>query len=656
MNRQNRNQQQQEDQQDDEEQQQQQQPRQARNRIRGPTSALTSFLREHGIRVENRSRIDRRAERAQREQEAADNSTPATPPDDSSTDNNDSPTASPSQSSSSAVTPEPSTTTTSILYAPARRTRRLNAAATQLIETARASSSTACGSSSSSISSSKGAANNGKRKKKPSDSDSDDDYLSGSDTDNDPGPFSRAPRPSRRNQIVFCDKCKGRFARPLVSGTDIETENVCPSCLRGDGPNRKTQKRSAKKRRTNGGGLDYGRDKAPSLQDICIKVVAQNIEDVEAFGEIGPENLDKLAKIISKNRKLTAQTARLFLEPTVRDLALYDCTDVDETGLLNVAHFCPNLKSLKLLYCGQMTSNVLATYSTRLKNLKYIELSGPYLVMPDVWIDLIKSAGAKLEGFKLSHSFRFNRDCLEALAEHCPNIKYLELSKINLFRDDWFDLIGKFDKLTTLKLAWPPEPKKQKISSEAIVRVLKAAGQNLTELALPGLSKVSDSVLLKGILGNCPNLKDLDLCKCENITSGAVQKLFNEWKTSIPGCGLERLNISRCVALDDEALKAILLHSGRTLKDIDLHSLDNLSAYGLEMIAGKFAKDVAGGKACEALATLNCSFVRSMDDFVLKLLLEACTSLQNLKVWGCNQLTNQIAPTKVRVIGREAEH
>ena len=108
------------------------------------------------------------------------------------------------------------------------------------------------------------------KRKKPSDSESDSDY-DGSETDDGPGSSSNPRRPfrERRNEIVFCDKCKGRFARPVDSGNDIETENICPSCTLGGSPNKKRKKTPAK-RRVNGTAL--GKHKVPSLQDTCIMV------------------------------------------------------------------------------------------------------------------------------------------------------------------------------------------------------------------------------------------------------------------------------------------------------------------------------------------------------------------------------------------------
>ncbi|KAI7854195.1 hypothetical protein BDC45DRAFT_463427 [Circinella umbellata] len=667
MNRQNRNRQQQ-NQNNQEGDEQQQQPRQ-RNRIQGPTSALSSFLREHGIHIENRSRRRRQEEREERQQQQQ-----QVPENTSASDNNNTtlPVESTSASSSTTGTPEPaSTTTTSILYAPRQRRRQLNAAATQLIEAAQATCSS---SSSSSLANKK----KGKRKRPSSDSESDSDYDDGSETDSGPGSSSnRRPFRERRNEIVFCDKCKGRFARPVNSGNDIETENVCPPCTSGETPNKK-RKKTAVRRRVNGVAL--GHNKVPSLQDTCIMVVARYIDDVEAFGEIGPANLDKLSKIISKNRKLTSHTARLFMEPTSRDLALYDCTNIDETGLSNISHFCAQLKSLKLIYCGQMTSKVLDIYQSHLKNLQSIELSGPYLVTKDAWIDFFKTVGKRLEVFKLSHSFRFNRECLEALAVHCPDLKELEFSRLNMMQNNWMEVIQNFKHLKTLKLAWP-DPKQPKITSKSLVSFLNSSGQELVKLSFAGLTLVDDQVLLDGLLENCPKLKILNLRGCEGITSEGIQKLFNGWNQflqdneekeneehegdhGIPviqkkNQGLVRLNVSRILDLDDDALKAILIHSSKTLEKLNLHSLDKISARGLEMIAGKYPSDdgntMSGMKACEKLKNVNCGFIRSMDDLVLKLLIEKCISLERIDVWGCNQLTSQITAAKTYIVGRELE-
>lgn len=327
-------------------------------------------------------------------------------------------------------------------------------------------------------------------------------------------------------------------------------------------------------------------------------------------------------------------------------------TDVDHCALANVAHFCYKLKELKLIYCGQLTSDVLQLYAERLKDLHSIDLSGPYLVFEEAWIKFLKTMGKRLKRFSLRHSFRFTKDCLLTLADHCPNLESLEFSDTPTLDDDWLEVLGRFDRLEKIRLAWPDE--NRHLSSESLITLISKIGPNLTELALPGCTLVDDDVLTKAIMEHCPKLKSLDLAHCHLISSEGVQTLFNEWASRYPRGGLEHLNLSRCLELDDKALEAILAYSAKTLKTLNLHSLDLLSSSGLEMIAGELRQedeDEQGSSAkkkkptekkpaiaCKELKQLDCSFVRSMDDYVLKKLSATCNALQELNVWGCYQV------------------
>lgn len=62
------------------------------------------------------------------------------------------------------------------------------------------------------------------------------------------------------------------------------------------------------------------------LADTCIEIIGQYIEEVEALGDIGSINLDKVCKIICKSRRLTPETATLFYDVDRRELEMYDCT------------------------------------------------------------------------------------------------------------------------------------------------------------------------------------------------------------------------------------------------------------------------------------------------------------------------------------------
>lgn len=309
---------------------------------------------------------------------------------------------------------------------------------------------------------------------------------------------------------------------------------------------------------------------------------------------------------------------------------------MDDTGLANVAHFCPNLKKLRLDLCGRMVSDVLTLYASHLRQLTSLELQGPFLVTAETWVSFFENVGARLTAFGLSDTYRFTDECIEALVQHCPEMTRLRLAELGKMQDGWFETIGRLEKLTSLQLVGT-EMAKQVFTPEALTSLLAKVGGHLEDLALDDFPLLNDDVILEGILAHCPHLKRLSLRGAELVTPEAMVKLFTEWKTLTPGCGLEYLNLERCTLLDDDVLKAVIFHSGRTLKELNVNSLEIISQVGFERIAGE--GEGQDGHALVALEHLNCGFVRSMDDYALQKIIKTCAGLKKVEVYGCSQVT-----------------
>ncbi|KAI8980504.1 hypothetical protein BDB01DRAFT_796641 [Pilobolus umbonatus] len=555
------------------------------NRVRGPTSALSSFLREHGIRVNNRSRRARREDTSRNED---------TPSSQMSIDETNSESSAMEVESTAQSQPE----TTSIVYNPfTGRTPK------------------------------KGTS---KKKKKESDSEEEDDLDL-------PGPSTPRKSTQGRSRISFCSTCKLRFSQP--SG---ENETICPSCKAGTKKQAIIKKKRispAKKQK-----MMTDAEVFPSLQDICITVIADYIEDVESLGFISDNSFEKLAKIISRNRKMSNHIARLFMEPFRKELCLYDCTAMDETGFMNVAQFCPKLERLKLIYCGRITDEVLRAYADRLHELRILNLSGAFLITEKTWINFFSVIGLKLESFTLRHSARFNKSCLEALVEHCPKLQHLRLGHLRCLDNDWLECISRLRHLSSLELAWPTTG--HVLHTESVVELLSKIGSQLTELSLQGSHELTDEVLVDGIHKYCNQLQRLNIEQCDKLTSDGMVQLFTQWDNR----GLTHLDISRCLHFDDKALDAVIHHSGKTLRELNIHSLELLTSPGLEAIAGGDNDKTK----CSSLVKLNCGFVRAMDDFVLQKMINKCRLLKDISVWGCCLLTDDIQMRSgVRVVGKE---
>ena len=71
-----------------------------------------------------------------------------------------------------------------------------------------------------------------------------------------------------------------------------------------------------------------------SLTKCCIEIIGKAIEDVEEFGDIGSVNKDRLCQIVCKNRDLTQETVKLFLDVQTTSLTLYDCTRESDSAFV----------------------------------------------------------------------------------------------------------------------------------------------------------------------------------------------------------------------------------------------------------------------------------------------------------------------------------
>lgn len=69
-----------------------------------------------------------------------------------------------------------------------------------------------------------------------------------------------------------------------------------------------------------------GRRELMSVRFGRVQVIGKQIENVDALGDIGSKNLDRIAKIVCKARALSGSNLHLFLDAAHTELRLYDCT------------------------------------------------------------------------------------------------------------------------------------------------------------------------------------------------------------------------------------------------------------------------------------------------------------------------------------------
>ncbi|KAF9354912.1 hypothetical protein BGX34_010754 [Mortierella sp. NVP85] len=642
------------------------------NNVRGPTSALTSFLNERGIRRANPAPAPQVSpppapEADQTQQEQAEEDQPAAASSSSSRTTRtvrltrgrsittSTAAASSSRAAAGAEDEEDDSDEDSddedsdddvvpvTISRRSTRTTRVQASSSKSAASMSKVAAAAKAKAKAAAAAGEDAGPSKKRRKKDASDDSNDEdfhditgYVSRSR-------FSHKGRmPQGSNKIEFCSRCRARFTVKAGSTPAVDEDSgglLCPTCGTSDASSAAPKPKPVKRARRQQQKAEI-ENRVPSLQDLCIQKIASCIEDVEAFGDISDISMDKICRIICRNRSLNTDTVQLFFDSRHSDLTLYDCTDITADGLRNIAQFCPNLRSLKLKLCGRIDNSVMDYYSEHLTRLTSLSLQGPIMVTEASYIKLFEAVGARFERFELKHSSRFTLKALNVLCEKCPKLKYLRLGDINLMDDDWLEPMANLTLLKSLRLR---NPERGRITTAAVVKLLQAVGSGLEELELKGCVALENPVLVEGIRPSCVRLERLNIAECEEFTTEGVETLFRDWTTNR---GLNYINLENCMMLKDDALKAITAHSGASLEDLNIKGLDELTKESLLTLA-----------LCENLKTLDASWCRAMDDEVMEGLVKGAPKLQKVAVWGDHRLT-ECCPTKkgMKIIGREGDY
>lgn len=291
------------------------------------------------------------------------------------------------------------------------------------------------------------------------------------------------------------------------------------------------------------------------------------------------------------------------------------------------------MTTLRLDYCGRIDCSVLEAWSTALPNLKHLELLGPFLVRVPAWLSFINSH-PQLESFLVTQSPRFDLECIKALANSCKGLTKLRLKEIVKMNDDFLEYVGQFEGLTYLELSYPGIP--EALSEEALIDLMSAVGGGLTHLDLSNNRNITDGFLFQGIKPFARHLSTLVLANAPELTDAGVAEFFDNWATaadqrkrSNEARPLTYVDMSRNHELGTKALESLLKHSGRTLTHLNINGWRAVSQESLKGIA-----------RCSELKQADLGWCREVDDWVVKDLMEKCEMMRELKVWGCQRITN----------------
>ncbi|KAL8679671.1 MAG: hypothetical protein Q9186_004082 [Xanthomendoza sp. 1 TL-2023] len=494
--------------------------------------------------------------------------------------------------------------------------------------------------------------NSSKKSKKSKKSDPD-----GEDSDAAFDMYSKSkPLPG---QLENCEKCEKRFTVTPYSKTGPEGGLLCTKCSKEQELQKKkdakaTAKKQAgpreKRRQTESQKLDgIVLNGAVSLQDLCIRTIANNIHDVEEFGDLPQKFIKRLGHILSKKRVITPRTLPLFLYPDLETLDMTDCGKLEVEDYIKIFSFAPKLHTLSLTQAGQFKDEVLDYIMERDVPMKHLKLYAANLITNDKWIKFFTKCGHRLESLQLRDlDYSLDDHVFMHLVRGCPNLKRLKMKMCWRLGDLALGAIQELKSLEHLSLQF-----KQATTAENLSEMITAIGPNLRTLSLENFHDADDSVL-KAINTHCTQLAKLRFTNNDLCTDTGYNELFTNWAN--PPLTFVDFSSNRSVDYNnpdgtEEAIgfgtagfEALMAHSGSRLEVLMIPSCRHIAREGLEHVFD-------GHKQYSTLTTADISFVRKTDTAIVAGIFKSCPRMTKLTAFGCFSVSDVMVPKGVALIG-----
>ncbi|KAI9809830.1 MAG: hypothetical protein M1825_000263 [Sarcosagium campestre] len=506
------------------------------------------------------------------------------------------------------------------------------------------------------------------RKKLRRDPDSDDSDASAEDQyDSDDNGLWEGYKKSKPlpGQLDNCAICSKRFTVTPYSKAGPNGGLLCTPCSKEHGKEDKKQNTKKKaavsrsnRRQIRSDMLDgQVRTGAKSLLRLSVLKIASSIDQIEDFGDMPRSALNQLSAILSKQRMLNSRTVRLFLRPDYDEVTLYDCAALATADYKRIFQVCPKIKTLRLEEANQFKKEVLEyiTYHPDIW-IVHFRVGGPNLIDDEVWRDFFRRKGETLETLLLTWiDGHLDDETVSIIVNHCPRLERIKFERLWLLTKKSIHELGKVKNLRHLTLE-QNRTNKSVIESADFNDILTNTGSSLQTFCLTSYPYIDDS-LLDQIHTHCRQLSKLRISENNNITDAGLTRLFTNW--SNPPLTQLNLQFVRDVNSmapdyqpDDSAglagpgFKAIMAHSGARLERLLITSCRHVDH-------AAFMHVFDGKKIYPALKFLCVSFCGHVDDVVLAGIFKSCPVLQQIRVFGCFNISSVgPVPRGVVLLGR----
>ncbi|RAL15676.1 DNA repair protein Rad7, protein [Aspergillus homomorphus CBS 101889] len=456
-------------------------------------------------------------------------------------------------------------------------------------------------------------------------------------------------------QLDNCELCDKRFTVTPYSKTGPTGGLLCTKCSKAqtDSENKaKAKKRGPRTgRRQNQSNLLDGlaQQGALSLAEMCTKKVADNINDIEEFGDLPSQLLLRLSQILSKRRVMTPRTLNLFLRPDLDSINIYDAAKLETQDFEKIFVLMPSLTHVNIRFAGQLKDQVVGSMLNRNLRIKSLQLDAANLVSDSSWRQLFQRLGPQLQSLKLS-----NLDCslddetLEVLSSCCTTLRRLKLKHCWKLGDRSLQAISTLTSLMHLSLHFY-----QDVENETLINTISRVGPNLQTLSLEGFTTADDR-LLDMIHDKCRLLTKLHFSENAVCTDKGFVRLFTNW----PNPALKVVDMSstrdvdnanpdgptEATGLASHGFVALMNHSGSMIQRLNISSCRHISH-------AAFTEVFSDERTYPKLRELDVSFHTVMDDYIVSRIFQSCPNIQKLVAFACFNLRDIQVPPYVALIG-----
>ena len=239
-----------------------------------------------------------------------------------------------------------------------------------------------------------------------------------------------------------------------------------------------------------------------------ITSLARNCRGINAFYINSGKFLDGALKSVTENL-----TELLYLN-------LKGCVGLTNKGMKSIASNAPNLKELSIEACNHITDEGIQSVAEGCRKIQKINVSSCWELSDEAVFHIAANLN-RLSALNISRCSNLSDVSLQRLGSFSPNIEVLKMSSMSM-----------------------------NITSDGLCRLFRKLPK-LKNLTLSMCSDQVDDQVVATVAVNCPELKVLDIGRCNLLTFQALVSLGQHRPT------IEELNVFECFHFSEEDLDQI---------------------------------------------------------------------------------------------------